>query len=153
MHQASSPSENSRSGSGTFLSSAAGHALLPLAEFSQLMLSPAAVECSAIPLADGRSHSAQLKAMLQRMYGDRIACVVLFGFRVRLEARAASDYDVAVVLKDLPDPWRERFRLADLRVDFLDETGAFIEAQPFPATAYADRTALMHAIRTEGLEL
>lgn len=95
----------------------------------------------------------RLKAELQRMYGNRIERVVLFGSRARGDARADSDYDVAVFLKDLPDPWRERFRLADLRVDFLDETGAFIEAQPFLATAYADRTPLMHAIRNEGLEL
>ena len=95
----------------------------------------------------------RLRAALQRMYGDRIARVVLFGSRARGEARADSDYDVAVFLKDLPDPWQERFRLADLRVDFLDEIGAFIEAMPFPATAYAERTPLMHAIRVEGLEL
>jgi len=95
----------------------------------------------------------RLKAALQRLYGDRIARLVLFGSRARGEARADSDYDIAVFLKDIPDPWQERFRLADLRVDFLDETGAFIEAMPFRAAAYADRTALMQAIRTEGLEL
>jgi predicted nucleotidyltransferase len=95
----------------------------------------------------------RLKAELQRIYADRIERLVLFGSRARREARADSDYDIAVFLKDLPDPWRERFRLADLRVDFLDETGAFIEAKPFPADAYAARTPLMHAIRTEGLEL
>ena len=78
---------------------------------------------------------------------------MLFGSRARGNAQEDSDYDIAVFLKDLPDPWRERFRLGDLRVDFLDETGAFVEAQPFPATAYTDRTPLMRAIRTEGLEL
>ena len=95
----------------------------------------------------------QFRTTLQQIYGDRIERVVLFGSRARGEARADLDYDIAVFLKDLPDAWQERFRLADLRVDFLDRTGAFIEAKPFPAAAYADRTALMHAIRTEGLDL
>jgi hypothetical protein len=44
-------------------------------------------------------------------------------------------------------------RLADLRVDFLDETGAFFDMKPYPATSYHDRTPLMHEIRRDGLDL
>lgn len=95
----------------------------------------------------------RLKAALQDMYGDRIDRVVLFGSRARGEAHADSDYDIAVFLKDLTDAWKERFRLAGLRVDLLDETGAFVDAKPYSTTSYQDRTPLMHEIRRDGLDL
>lgn len=78
---------------------------------------------------------------------------MLFGSRARGEGRPDSDYDVAVFLDTLPDRWGELDRLADLRVRFLDETGAFFDAKPYPLTAYRDTTPLMHEIRREGLEL
>jgi predicted nucleotidyltransferase len=95
----------------------------------------------------------RFKAALGEAYGEQIDRVVLFGSRARGEARPDSDYDIAVFLKRLPDAWTERFRLAGVRVDFIDEAGAFIDAKPYPATAYRDRTPLMHEIRRDGLDL
>lgn len=95
----------------------------------------------------------RLKAALQQAYGSQLDRVLLFGSRARGEARPDSDYDIAVFLKELPDVWKERFRLADLRVDFLDEAGVFVDAKPYPTTAYHDRTPLMHEIRRDGLAL
>ena len=95
----------------------------------------------------------RFRAALDEIYGDRIERVVLFGSRARGDAHADSDYDVAVFLKELPDRWKERHRLADLRVDFIDDTGAFFDAKPFPIASYAERTALMHEIRRDGLDL
>jgi hypothetical protein len=43
--------------------------------------------------------------------------------------------------------------LADLRTDFLAEVGVFIEAKPYPAGAYRERTTLMGEIRREGVDL
>ena len=88
----------------------------------------------------------RFKAALQEIYGSRIERVVLFGSRARGAARDDSDYDVAVFFRDLPDVWKERFRLADLRVDFLDTTGAFFDAKPYPTAGYRDRTPLMSEI-------
>ena len=68
------------------------------------------------------------------------------------DARPDSDYDVAVFLKELPDRWRELDRLAQLSVEFIDDTGAFFDAKPYKATAYGDRTPLVHEIR-RGLTL
>jgi predicted nucleotidyltransferase len=92
-------------------------------------------------------------AALSEMYGARLDRVVLFGSRARGEARPDSDYDVAVFLKALPDRWAELDRLADLRVRFLDETGAFFDARPYAGYAWADATPLMHEIRREGVTL
>ena len=95
----------------------------------------------------------RFKAALDAIYGDQIAKVVPFGSRARGDARADSDYDVAVFLKSLPDPRKEVERLADLRVDFLVETGAFFDAKLFPAIDYRGRTPLMHEIRRDGVDL
>jgi predicted nucleotidyltransferase len=95
----------------------------------------------------------RFKTALQDIYGSRIERVVLFGSRARGDAREDSDYDVAVFLRDLPDVWAERLRLADLRVDFLDATGAFFDAKPYATAAYQDRTPLMAEIRRDGLDV
>jgi uncharacterized protein len=95
----------------------------------------------------------RFRAALDEMYGDRIARVVLYGSRARGDAQPDSDYDVAVFLKELPDRWPELDRLAKLRVEFIDETGAFFDVFPYPATAYAERSPLMREIRRDGLEL
>ena len=60
---------------------------------------------------------------------------------------------MAVFLKDLPAGMREFYRLADLRTDFLDDTGAFFEAFPFLAGSWLERTPLMHEIRKDGVDL
>jgi predicted nucleotidyltransferase len=95
----------------------------------------------------------RLRLALDGLYGERIERVVLFGSRARGDAGEGSDYDVAVFLRDLTDRWRELDRLADLRADFLEEADVFIDAKPYPAGAYRDRTTLMREIRREGVDL
>lgn len=98
---------------------------------------------------------ARFRRALDEMYGNRLDRVVLFGSRARGDARPDSDYDVAVFLKSLPNSerWAELDRLAALRVDLIDETGAFFDAKPYAAAAYAERSPLMHEIRHDGLDL
>lgn len=95
----------------------------------------------------------RIRTALGAIYGDRIERLVLFGSRARGDASEASDYDVAVFLQDLTDRWSEFHRLADLRTEILAETGAFLEARPFQAGSYRDRTPLMHEIRRDGVDL
>jgi uncharacterized protein len=56
-------------------------------------------------------------------------------------------------LKDLADRWQELDRLANLRTKILYEAGAFIDAKPYAAGAYRERTSLMREIRREGVDL
>ncbi len=93
----------------------------------------------------------RFRAALDEIYGRRLEKVVLFGSRARGDARPDSDYDVAIFLDTVSDRWAELDRLADLRVSFLDETGAFFDAKPYPVTAYGDDTPLMYEIRREGV--
>lgn len=95
----------------------------------------------------------RFRSALEKIYGKRLDKVVLFGSRARGEAGVDSDYDIAVFLKSLPDRWQELDRLAKLRVDFIDETGAFFDAKPFRAEAWDERSPLMHEIRHDGIEL
>ncbi|MEA2741922.1 MAG: uncharacterized protein QOG73_3124 [Acetobacteraceae bacterium] len=95
----------------------------------------------------------RFRQALNQMYGNRLGRAVLFGSRARGDARSDSDYDVAVFLKSLPDRWLELDRLARLRVEMIDETGAFFDAMPYLDTALQERTPLMHEIRRDGVDL
>lgn len=94
----------------------------------------------------------RFRAALNDVYGDRVQRVVLFGSRARGDAHPDSDYDIAVFFRDLPDRWAEIKRLALLHEAFLDDD-AFIDAKPYPVSAWLDRTPLMHEIRREGVDL
>lgn len=96
---------------------------------------------------------ARFRAALDRVYGDGIERVVLYGSRARGDARSDSDYDVAVFLNRTGGFGEEAGRLAQIETDILYETGAVINAMPFRAGAYRKRTPLMHEIRREGLDL
>ena len=96
---------------------------------------------------------AKFRAALSTLYGNRIERVVLFGSRARGDARADSDYDVAVFLKDLDNRWAEADRIAMVATDVLAETGAVIHAMPYRAGSYQERLPLMHELRQEGVEI
>lgn len=99
---------------------------------------------------------AKFRTALNEIYGARLERAVLFGSQARGEARPDSDYDVAVFLnggEKTFDRWVELDKLAALRVKFIDETGAFFDAKPYPASEYRERSPLMHEIRNEGINL
>ena len=76
------------------------------------------------------------------------------GSRARGDAGEASDYDVAVFLKDLTGPaWPSGTLFADLRTRVLEAGGPFFEAIPFRSSDYDRPTALMREIRRDGVVL
>ena len=93
------------------------------------------------------------RTALDEIYGSRLDQVVLFGSRARGDARPDSDYDVAIFLHDMADRWRELDRLSDLRVQFFDQTGAFVVALPYLSESFNDGSPLMHEIRRDGVRL
>ncbi len=95
----------------------------------------------------------RFRAALDALYGDRLERVVLFGSRARGDARADSDYDLAVFLRDFGAFAAELDGLVDVETDILYDTGAVINALPFPAGGYEERTGFMHELRRDGRDL
>ena len=96
----------------------------------------------------------RFRAALAEVYGDRIERVVLYGSRARRDARADSDYDSAVFLKDLSSRWLEVRRITDIELAERNLTDANIHAMPFPAGSWRDPSSpLLYEIRKGGLEL
>jgi predicted nucleotidyltransferase len=105
------------------------------------------------PLAEDSVVLARFRRALDYAYASRLERVVLFGSRARGDARADSDYDVGVFIREAFDFWGESGRLAEIGTDILYDTGAVINALPFRARAYDDRTGLMMELRREGIDL
>jgi predicted nucleotidyltransferase len=95
----------------------------------------------------------RFRTALDEVFGRRVERVVLYGSRARGDGDEASDYDIAVFLRDFGDRWREMDRIIPIVTDILYENEAFIHAMPYRAGAYADRTPLMKEIRREGIDL
>jgi predicted nucleotidyltransferase len=95
----------------------------------------------------------RFRRALDALYGERLERVVLFGSRARGDARADSDYDVAVFLRDYGGLWRELQPLGQIATEILLDTDAVISPKPFPAGTYRTRTLLMGEIRREGVDL
>ena len=94
---------------------------------------------------------AYVRRRLDEVYQNRLDRAVLFGSRARGDESGESDYVVAVFLNDIPDWWREMDVLADLRVEFFERTGAFLDAKPFHISEWPRRSALMGEIRRDGV--
>jgi predicted nucleotidyltransferase len=90
---------------------------------------------------------------LGETYGSKLERVVLFGSRARGDARADSDYDIAVFLHEPDSFGEETARLAMIGTDILCDTGAVINALPFHAGAYQKRTGFMAEVRRDGVDL
>jgi predicted nucleotidyltransferase len=96
---------------------------------------------------------ARFREALSEVYGERLERVVLFGSRARGDAKPDSDYDVAVFLRDAGSLWEESGRLAEIETDILLDTGAVINALPFPTADYDARTPFMGEVRRDGREI
>lgn len=96
----------------------------------------------------------RVRAALDSLFGDKVERLVLYGSRARGDARADSDYDFALFLRDFPqDRLTVRKRVAEATVPFLYEDGAVVNVLTLPAGSMDRPTLLMHEIRKDGREI
>jgi predicted nucleotidyltransferase len=96
----------------------------------------------------------KFRAAVAEHFGDRLERIVLFGSRARGDARGDSDYDVAIFVRDLGNPWHEFEPIAPVTVALLDEYDAEVNALLYPAGLWRHPSSpLMHEIRKDGLDL
>jgi predicted nucleotidyltransferase len=93
----------------------------------------------------------RLKQELRARYGDRLKNVILFGSRARGDARADSDWDVAVVVEGYDGSLGELYALADLGTRLQFETGAVLSLKPMSPADLDRHTLFMESLRDEGL--
>ncbi len=72
--------------------------------------------------------------------------------RARGDACPDADYDVAVFLSRPDSFGHETARLGTIETDILYDTGVIINALPFPAGAYRERTGLMSEPWRDGVD-
>ncbi len=95
----------------------------------------------------------RLRADLQRLFRGRLDQVILFGSRARGDARADSDYDLAVVLDPMKGLWAESESLARWQLELLDEQGVLVHAIPMRLADLQAQTGFMSELRRDGVSL
>jgi predicted nucleotidyltransferase len=82
----------------------------------------------------------------------RVAKVVLYGSRARGHARGNSDWDLAVFVRGRPTT-RDRSILSRISYDLMIETGAHIQALPFPAGHEQLNDSFYRNVREDGVTI
>lgn len=93
-----------------------------------------------------------LRTALQKLYGERLVHIVLYGSHARGEATPDSDVDVMVVLRGSVQPLRELRRMSAIATDLSLEHELLISLLPIAeATVEAEELPLLREIQTEGI--
>jgi predicted nucleotidyltransferase len=93
----------------------------------------------------------RVRQILERIYGERLRDVVLYGSFARNTPSVDSDIDVAVVLEGAVDKPKEIDRIYDTLYDLMVETGEVVSVYPLSEEEAADLTWPLHYhIKHEG---
>jgi len=96
----------------------------------------------------------EARAALERLYGDRLVKVILYGSHARGEAHEESDVDVLFVLQDDFSFTDEVKRTNPLVSQILLKHHELLALLPFAVTRFHDPLhPLMMNVRKEGVEL
>ncbi len=94
----------------------------------------------------------QFKKELQKLYGERLKAVILYGSWARDEATEGSDIDLVVVLGGDVVPGREIDRMIDIVTDILLDHGELLSLYPVSEKDYASvKSPLLINARREGV--
>lgn len=96
----------------------------------------------------------EIKQELQKMYGDRLVKLILFGSHARGEANLDSDIDLLILLKSNISQFQEILNMSELRVKMLLEHDELVSIIPMSEEDFYTRNvAFLRNIRKEGIEL
>jgi uncharacterized protein len=106
-------------------------------------------------MADKDAVAKAVKAELQRLYGERLAKVILYGSYARGDAHEESDMDFLVVLRDEEIAvGREVLRLSKALSSLNLTHGVVISKHPTTLKEYQNSGfTFFHNVRREGVEL
>ena len=94
----------------------------------------------------------QFRRGLEKIYGARLAEVLLFGSQARDDAEPGSDIDVLVVLRSAVDPHQETLRLSAFRSGLCLKYDVVISCVYVSEADYRDdESPLMLNVRREGV--
>lgn len=94
----------------------------------------------------------EFRSGLERLYGPRLANVVLFGSRARGEARPDSDIDLLVVLQGPLNPHEEICRISTFQAALCLEHDVVISCVFFSEEDFSsEQSPLLLNVRREGV--
>ena len=96
----------------------------------------------------------ELKAALERRYGDRLVKLILFGSYARGEATEDSDIDVLAAIRGMTSAYREIEETNDIVTDLGLKYDTLIALIPIETERYdTERTPFIIIVRSEGVEV
>lgn len=97
---------------------------------------------------------AELQSCFQKLYGERLVNLVLYGSQSRGDAKLGSDIDVLVVLKGQVNPGEEIEQTGDIVADLSLEHNEVISCLFMDEYRFTHRNGpLLRNIRREGITL
>lgn len=99
-----------------------------------------------------RTILSDLRARFEKLYGDRLVKLVLYGSQARGDAEPGSDIDVLVVLRDEVQPCQEIERTGDIVAGISLDNDVVIACVFVPENRYVDEwSPLLANVRREGV--
>jgi predicted nucleotidyltransferase len=96
----------------------------------------------------------ELKQELQKLYGDRLVKLILFGSHARGEANLDSDIDLLIVLKSPVSQVQEISYMSELCVKVLLDYDELVSIIPMSEDRFNAKTvSFLRNIQREGIEL
>ena len=96
----------------------------------------------------------RIRKIIERIYGDRLVDVILYGSFARDTPTEDSDIDIAVLLKGRVDKTKEIDKICDALYDLELESGELISVNPLSEEEVEDLEWPLHyLIKTEGIRI
>ena len=105
-------------------------------------------------IKDVESLLPKVRKLLEKIYGDRLVDIFLYGSFARNSAVKESDIDIAIVLKGEINKTKEIDRIYDVLYDLMLENDELISVYPLSEEEIENSIwPLYYHIRTEGIRI